>query len=163
MSARDSGVKFGWSSLLIAVALMVGGCGREEPTPTKPVPAVTPEVNATIEQTPPELAAPSPSPSAVTDPVAQEQGRDVYAHYCADCHDVGEGHPGTMRLSARMDAAKSVLTTRSDLAPEYVKTIVRNGLGMMPAFRPTEIADAELDALAAYIVNAHGDTLGEAH
>ena len=33
----------------------------------------------------------------------------------------------------------------------YVKTIVRQGILLMPPFRPSEINDSELDALARYL------------
>jgi hypothetical protein len=56
-----------------------------------------------------------------------------------------------MQLGERLGAERAVLRTRTDLTPEYVKAIVRNGFQMMPAFRPTEIADSELDALAAHV------------
>ena len=82
------------------------------------------------------------------------QGRDVYGHYCAGCHDGGQGHPGTMQIAARSGAERSVLLSRRDLSPEFVINIVRNGLQMMPPFRPTEITDRELAALAQYVASA---------
>ena len=60
-----------------------------------------------------------------------------------------------MRLAIRSGAERSIIMTRDDLVPEYIKIIVRNGLGMMPAVRPTEIGDGELNALARYIVSAN--------
>ncbi len=116
---------------------------------------MAPKVTTTMAPAAVEAVSPAAATGAAIDPVAQEQGRGIYVHYCADCHDAGEGHPGTMRLAARLDAGNAVLTTRADLAPEYVKLIVRNGLGMMPAFRPSEVTDAELDVLAGYVVNAN--------
>lgn len=79
----------------------------------------------------------------------ENPGRVVYSHYCADCHNPGPGHPGTMRLADRLETG--VLREREDLAPAYVKFIVRNGYQMMPAFRPSEIPDSQLDDLAAYV------------
>jgi mono/diheme cytochrome c family protein len=78
-------------------------------------------------------------------------GEAIFVEYCGGCHDAGEGHPGTMRLAVRLGSENAVLRQRSDLSPEYVKIIIRNGFEMMPAFRPTEIPDTELDALAAYV------------
>jgi mono/diheme cytochrome c family protein len=43
------------------------------------------------------------------------------------------------------------LEARQDLAPEVVKAFVRTGITVMPFFRKTEISDADLDALAAYL------------
>ena len=78
-------------------------------------------------------------------------GQALYARHCGACHDPGDGHPGTMRLNARVGNDKAVLVQRHDLAPDYVKMTVRNGLEMMPAFRPTELGDADVDAIAAYL------------
>ena len=48
-----------------------------------------------------------------------------------------------------------MLLERTDLAPEAVKVFVRQGVLMMAPFRKTEITDAELDALAAYVAKNH--------
>jgi mono/diheme cytochrome c family protein len=45
----------------------------------------------------------------------------------------------------------AVLLDRTDLPPDIVKHFVRHGISVMPQFRKTEITDAELDALAAYL------------
>ena len=42
-----------------------------------------------------------------------------------------------------------VFTT--DLTPQLIKMYVRNGITVMPTFRKTEISDADLDAIAAYL------------
>jgi hypothetical protein len=48
----------------------------------------------------------------------------------------------------------AVLQQRSDLRPNYVKLVVRRGMSFMPSFRKTEISDAELTLLAAYLAPA---------
>jgi hypothetical protein len=58
-----------------------------------------------------------------------------------------------MQLGVRLGAKSAVLRSRTDLTRDYVKQIVRDGLQMMPAFRPTEITDPELDVLAGYVVS----------
>ena len=78
-------------------------------------------------------------------------GEKVFNTNCLSCHAAGPGHPGTMRLGIRLGEEKSVLTERSDLNAEYVKLIVRQGILLMPPFRPSEITDSELDALARYL------------
>ncbi len=47
-----------------------------------------------------------------------------------------------------------MLLDRTDLTPEAVGVFVRQGVLLMAPFRKTEITDAELAALAAY-VTAH--------
>ena len=44
-----------------------------------------------------------------------------------------------------------MLEQRGDLAAEYIKVIVRNGLNAMPPFKPSNITRQELDALADYL------------
>jgi (+)-pinoresinol hydroxylase len=43
---------------------------------------------------------------------------------------------------------------RRHLTAEFVKLYVRSGVATMPFFRKTEISDADLDALAAYLSHA---------
>jgi mono/diheme cytochrome c family protein len=45
----------------------------------------------------------------------------------------------------------ALLDKRTDLTQPLIKTYVRNGLSIMPIFRKTEISDADLDAIAAYL------------
>jgi mono/diheme cytochrome c family protein len=61
--------------------------------------------------------------------------------------------PGTqqLQLKYRDTSISPLLEERTDLVPEFVKVIVRQGVSFMPQFRKTEISDAELDALAAYL------------
>ena len=49
----------------------------------------------------------------------------------------------------------AVLLDRTDLAPEVVARFVRTGVLSMPPFRKTEITDAELAAVAAYITQKY--------
>jgi len=85
--------------------------------------------------------------------VAQEpNGKQVFDKWCEPCHGGGPGRPGTAALQALYNGAKPArLEERTDLVPEITKTFVRNGVSVMPFFRKTEISDAELDALAAYL------------
>jgi len=81
-----------------------------------------------------------------------ERGKAVYEYWCAPCHAAGPGHPGTQSLQIKYNGTlPAVLIERTDLTPETIKTFVRQGILMMAPFRKTEITDAELDALAAYL------------
>jgi len=71
----------------------------------------------------------------------QRSAEDVYRAVCHYCHESGPGP----YLKARQ------------LPATYVTYVVRQGQGAMPAFRPTEINDAELERLAADIENSKGD------
>jgi mono/diheme cytochrome c family protein len=85
-------------------------------------------------------------------PDAYSAGRVVYAKWCAPCHDPGITHPGTHALTVKYQGVKSgVLLEWKDLPPAIVKFWVRHGISVMPQFRKTEISDAELGALAAFL------------
>jgi mono/diheme cytochrome c family protein len=76
----------------------------------------------------------------------------VYAKWCAPCHDPGVTHPGTHALTVKYQGVKpGVLLEWNDLPPAAVKFWVRHGISVMPQFRKTEISDAELGALAAFL------------
>ena len=132
--------KFAKFALCISILLLIG-CGTDDAPPanvTKPEMKIDPgRSSATVDSS--------------SETTSGSDGEAIFGEYCRGCHDAGEGHPGTMRLAVRLGSENSVLRQRSDLPPEYVKIIIRNGFEMMPAFRPTEIPDAELDALAAYV------------
>jgi (+)-pinoresinol hydroxylase len=80
-----------------------------------------------------------------------QKGQKVYEYWCATCHGPGN-LPGTVALQTKYKGAKpALLSERTDLIPPVTKTFVRHGVSIMPFFRKTEISDADLDALAAYI------------
>jgi (+)-pinoresinol hydroxylase len=89
---------------------------------------------------------------AAAQPPAAADGKAVFEKWCAPCHGDGPGKPGTAALQALYKGAKpALLEQRTDLVPQLTKTFVRNGVSVMPFFRKTEISDAELEALAAYL------------
>jgi (+)-pinoresinol hydroxylase len=82
----------------------------------------------------------------------EPKGYVQYQDYCSMCHGEGPGMPGTMALQAKYKGAEpALLSQRTDLTAPLVKTYVRNGISIMPIFRKTEISDADLDAIAAYL------------
>jgi mono/diheme cytochrome c family protein len=83
---------------------------------------------------------------------AEPSGQAVYEHWCAPCHAAGPGHPGTQSLQMKYGGkVPAVLLERTDLSPPVVATFVRQGVLLMAPFRKTEITDAELAALSAYV------------
>jgi (+)-pinoresinol hydroxylase len=81
-------------------------------------------------------------------------GQAVYEHWCAPCHAPGPGHPGTQSLQLKYKGQlPPVLLDRTDLTPAVVSTFVRQGVLLMAPFRKTEITDAQLGALAAYVAS----------
>ncbi len=79
----------------------------------------------------------------------QQQGKRAYDHICVYCHSPGVW--GTNRLSRRMDKEHAVLENRTDLSAALVQTVVRTGIGSMPPLRKSELSDADLAAVAAYL------------
>ena len=89
------------------------------------------------------------------DSLAQNKvnGKAVYNHWCSHCHAAGRGHPGTQGLVIKYGESglPAVLEERNDLTPELIKTSVRQGVLSMAPFRKTEVTDAELEDIAAYL------------
>ena len=70
---------------------------------------------------------------------------ELYGKVCHYCHDTQVGVP----LFGRQ------------LEPAYIKETVRQGKTAMPAFKPSEFTDAELDALIDFILHSQGSPVGE--
>lgn len=69
-------------------------------------------------------------------PSAQDRApKQLYNITCGYCHG---RNVGPILLGRQLPA-------------EYIRTMVRSGPNGMPAFRPTEISNTELDALASWI------------
>jgi (+)-pinoresinol hydroxylase len=84
---------------------------------------------------------------------ADRSGAALFAYHCAACHAAGPGHPGTAALAYRDKGAEpAVLTERTDLTPELIAYVIRNGINAMPYFRKTEISDRDIASLSAWLV-----------
>jgi mono/diheme cytochrome c family protein len=95
---------------------------------------------------------------AAQDAAQVERGRVHYEYWCATCHGPGIGNngaqhlPGTDALRVKYRGAlPALLTERTDMTPELIATYVRRGITVMPFFRKTEIDDADLAAIVAYL------------
>jgi mono/diheme cytochrome c family protein len=79
-------------------------------------------------------------------------GRQVFTYWCAPCHGAGAGHPGTEALAAKYQGkVPAELEQRMDLPGSLIRQVVRNGISVMPIFRKTEISDADLADIVAYL------------
>jgi len=105
------------------------------------------------------LTLPTPPDPSLKTPLLQH-GREVFRARCNLCHGdfPKDSKPGmvpmvgTQMLQRKYQGSKpALLEQRIDLTPELVKFYVRHGQGIMPFFRPTEVSDADLDAIAAYL------------
>jgi mono/diheme cytochrome c family protein len=92
---------------------------------------------------------------------AAERGDAKFQHSCAPCHGAGvgdDGHamlPGTDALRIKYKGAvppvPALLERRTDLTAPVLKVFLRHGSFSMPPFRPTELTDAEIGDIAAYL------------
>jgi len=124
------------SAAIIVAACLLHGCSEDS--------------------TPAGKSAAVPAAVATAAAPGLDDGNRVFEHWCLPCHAAGPGHPGTNRLAERLGTENSVLLDRENLNEAYVQTVVRNGFQMMPPFRPTEISDRELEALATFVVSGGG-------
>jgi (+)-pinoresinol hydroxylase len=87
-----------------------------------------------------------------------EVGRRVFERNCIPCHGPGIGYapfpelPGTGALRTKYNGKlPALLAERTDLTPEVVTYFVRHGVSVMAPYRKTEISDADLTVLGAYL------------
>ena len=84
-------------------------------------------------------------------------GEAVWKRWCVHCHSTGRGNPGTESLQVKYKGAKpAALLDRTDMTPDFIRISLRQGVLSMPAFRKTEITDAELSALATWLASSGG-------
>lgn len=88
-----------------------------------------------------------------------QRGHDLFELWCAPCHKpLGEyvsSVPATTAMQRKYPDRPAALEERTDLTPDYVRQIVRSGVFSMPFFRKTELSDADVDALGAYLATRH--------
>ena len=75
--------------------------------------------------------------------------KQAFAARCAKCH--GESGTGTFMLGRRHGKEKALLEARTDLAPELIRHVVRNGIVSMPPITRVEVTDSELEAIVRYL------------
>ncbi len=98
----------------------------------------------------PQRAVPGAGWSRV--PVLGSGGEQVFHRYCWECHGDGPDRPGTLALQVKYHGEPPArLDQRTDLTADFVIGTVRHGISVMPSMRKTEIGDAELNAIAAYL------------
>ena len=77
------------------------------------------------------------------------EGQRLFEQKCALCH--GAMGTGTMMLERRLGKDNALLAKRTDLQPEYVEAVLRNGIGSMPAITRVELTDAQRVQLTAFL------------
>lgn len=132
-AAKNIGLRRGCAvAACAALAAALGGCAQQWTRPTsQTIPA--------------------------SEPVRSAGGK-VFDKWCSDCHSTADGSGSQALQRKYRGAIPAILEQRSDLRPEYVKLAVRRGVSFMPSFRKTEISDADLALLAAYLAPSQGET-----
>ena len=87
---------------------------------------------------------------------AAERGAAVFNNWCSACHGRDPRNaPGTASLQFKYQGrTPAALEDRRDLTPQAIKLYVRQGVATMPFARKTEVSDADLEALTAYLKQA---------
>ena len=87
--------------------------------------------------------------STASDVDSNLDGAALFNEKCAMCHR--EMGMGTWQLQRRYDGDQAYLERRSDLTPEFVSYVVRNGLGIMFSISRAEVSDPQLAAISDYL------------
>jgi mono/diheme cytochrome c family protein len=87
-----------------------------------------------------------------------DRGRARFEHSCEPCHGDGPGDdgramlPGTDALRIKYSGTlPALIERRTDLTADVIRVFVRRGTWSMPPFRPTEITEADIQDIAAYL------------
>ncbi|GLT01627.1 hypothetical protein GCM10007897_30210 [Sphingobium jiangsuense] len=90
--------------------------------------------------------------NAMQDRSYKSDAEKLFVEKCAMCHrDFGMG---TVVLARRVEKGQEWLEKRTDLQADFVKTAARAGIGNMPRITRSDVSDAQLDAIAAYLEKA---------
>lgn len=108
------------------------------------------------------FAAAIVNPALAQTAPSEKNGKTVFDKWCTPCHGTqapktgmfaAGALPGTLALGLKYQGkVPAVLEQRTDLTPAFIKMVVRHGLYGMPITRKTEISDAELDDVVAYLI-----------
>ena len=132
------------------VIVMLASCSKAPDAPRTPAGPGGPPPQFLLYQT----RAEAPAGDRVA---AGRDGAALFSNRCGSCHLLGG--MGTNLLTKQRVAAgappdSALLVNRTDLQPDYIKSVVRMGKGAMPRQTKVDVTDAELDRIAAYLGKA---------
>jgi len=108
---------------------------------TAAVPVLAADSAPTIRWVPASVSTDGKSPGYV-----------LFQNDCAVCHGDGPAKPGTRALKVKYGGKlPALLEERTDLSPELIRSVIRQGLTVMPPFRKTEMSDADLELIVGYL------------
>jgi len=79
----------------------------------------------------------------------------LFGEKCGMCHRV-QGM-GTTLLQRRYDPEQALLENRRDLAPEFIRTVVRGGFSNMFPISRGEVSDAQLESIIVHLTQERGE------
>jgi len=83
---------------------------------------------------------------------SQVPGQALFQQWCAACHASGPSYPATRLLNQRYcGAIPGALEARTDLSPDSIARIVRNGAPGMPPRGENQLGNSELNAIIRYL------------
>ncbi len=86
-----------------------------------------------------------------------KDGETLFANRCGACHlagGMGTNLLTKQRMMAGQPPETGMLSNRTDLTADYVKTVVRQGKMAMPRLTRVDVTDVELDSISAYLAKA---------
>jgi mono/diheme cytochrome c family protein len=89
---------------------------------------------------------------------AGKDGAALFSNRCGACHLAGGMGTNLLtkeRVAAGEPPQSGLLANRQDLAPAYIRVVVRRGKLAMPRLTRVDVTDAELDAIARYLARGH--------
>jgi mono/diheme cytochrome c family protein len=129
------------------VALALAACSKAPEKPKSPPAPGGPPPAFLLYQT----RAEAPTGDRVA---ARRDGVALFSNRCGYCHLVGGMGTNLLtkqRIAAGAPPESALLVNRTDLQPDYIKSVVRMGKGAMPRQTKVDVTDAELDSIAAYL------------
>ena len=96
------------------------------------------------------ISMPAASKAGDAGGMVPSAGAGLFDLHCGICH--AQMGTGTMMLARRLGPDHALLADRTDLAADYIRHVVRNGIGSMPPQTRVDLSDAELERIAAFLV-----------
>ncbi len=132
---------------VVLILVLVAACSEAPQAPKSPAGRGGPPPPFLLYQT----RAETPSGDRLA---AGRDGAALFSNNCGYCHLVGGMGTNLLtkqRIAAGQPPETALLVNRTDLQPNYVKTVVRMGKGAMPHQTKVDVTDAELDSIADYL------------
>jgi mono/diheme cytochrome c family protein len=80
-----------------------------------------------------------------------DAGQSLYTQWCSSCHGIGE--VASIFLNKRYEGTTipGALEKRTNITRDLVRLRVRTQITGMPAFRPTELSEKDIELVADYL------------